>query len=364
MSDKIVKLAAIGDIALTHSFNDLLSEKGPEYPFSNVVETFKNHNIVVANLEAPISNRGEIYPLKCSLRTDPEFIAGIKNAGIKVVSLANNHILDYGEDAFYDTLDILKNNQIGFSGAGKDLGNARKPFIALLGDIKIGFLSYCDVIIDSPFYASDKIRGIAPLDLKLIEEDIFSLRPQVDILIVSLHWGIENWSYPTPTQKTIAHKIVNLGCDLILGHHPHVLQGYEKFGKGYIFYSLGNFIFPDISWVWKNKYGNDITSHVRLTKDNRQSVIVSFEMSKTGINKFEVIPCYFDDLLQIKIDPHRKSLAKINRISRPVKHNFFPLFWKIYVIKKQLIKMAKIVIEYSFKLHKIRWRHIKNLVQA
>jgi len=350
-----VKLAAVGDIALTHSLNELLIRNSSKYPFENIKGTFNNHDIVIGNLEAPISSRGKTFPLKCSLRTNPEYVDAIKTSGINVVSMANNHILDYGEEAFYDTIEILEKNDIGFNGAGINLYQARKPHIETIKGMVFGFLSYCDVEIQSPFYADLNTCGIAALNLVHIEEDIKKLKNKVDMVIISLHWGIENFRFPTPEQVKIAHKIIELGCDILLGHHPHVLQGYEKYNHGYIFYSLGNFIFPNIEWAWVNKFGKKIRSSVNLTKFNQRSIILSFEIIKKKIKNINFISAQIGDDFITVVDKKDKELLKyMHKLSYPIRYEFYFIFYSLYLTLK---KVESILLKYISKarnIHKIK----------
>ena len=310
MNDYFIKIAAVGDIALTHDYDQLLSMKGQNYPFEKVKELFKDIDVVLGNLEAPISSRGERYPLKCSLRTNPKYAEGLKSAGFNIMSLSNNHILDYKENAFYDTFANLDKQGIKYFGAGKNIRDARKPAILEIRNIKIGFLGYCDVVIDSPFYSSADKRGIVPLKIEFVKEDIANLKDQVDIVIVSLHWGTENWSYPSPKQIKMAHQIIDFGANMIFGHHPHVLQGVEKYNKGYIAYSLGNFIFSEITWLWINDSGKRIRSRVELFSKNRESAILKVIMNGTGIKSIDLIPCVISTNHQPVIDNKSYELRK------------------------------------------------------
>lgn len=368
MGDKLIKLTAIGDIALTHHYDKLLLQKGPDYPFENVRQIFSESDVVFCNLESSLSGRGENYPLKCSLRSDPDYIKGIKNSGINVVSLANNHVLDFQEDAFYDTLDLLNQYGINYFGAGKDLDDARKPLILNIKNQKIGFLGYCDVIIDSPFYASKRGRGIAPLKLEFVEEDIADLKKNTDVIIISLHWGIENWHYPSPEQVSMAHQIIDLGSNMILGHHPHVLQGVEKYHNGFIAYSLGNFIFCDILWSWINKNGDEVHSRVKLNADNKETVILSAEICKDRAMDIKLTPCVLTDNHQPEISDE-KILKKMSKLSGKFIMSDYSVFWKRYVYMQKIKILIAKIIKLFKKLKKVHRINIfskfkKNHVRA
>lgn len=362
MEEANLKFAAVGDIALSHHYDSLYHRWGPDYPFEHVRQLFKDYDIVLGNLEAPFSIGGETYPLKCSLKAHPKYINGLKRAGFSIFSLSNNHILDFQEKAFFDTITNLNDNNILCFGAGRNLAEARKPTIVTRKDISIGFLGYCDVTIDSPFVASESFRGISSFNIEEVEKDITDIINKVDIIIVSLHWGIENYLYPTPEQILSARKIVDFGADLIIGHHPHVLQGIEKYRNGYIAYSLGNFLFSEIYWTWINNEGIPAISKIRLNKRNREGAILSAIVEKNGIKNIDLIPCFIADNLQVKpICNHRIFHEKILKISRKLHVTNYKEFWYNYK-KFQLMKESFwSVFNRSKRFYKIRPKHIKEL---
>lgn len=362
MTDKVVKLAAVGDIALTLDYDNLLETEGAHYPFDHVRGFLNDHDIIFANLEAPLSLRGETFPMKCSLRSNPHYVEGLKEAGFNVLSLANNHILDYKEEAFYDTFEYLDRFNISYFGAGKNIKESRKPVILETRGVKIGFLGYCDVVIDSPFYASDNERGIAPLKQSFISEDISRLKKLVDVTIVSLHWGIENWCYPSPNQIDIAHNIINFGADLILGHHPHVPQGIEKYKNGYIAYSLGNFIFSDIHWFWMNEAGKKMRSAVRLNNNNRESIILTVSLTKSGIQRLELAPCLISKNLQPVLITDNESLKKkINKLSEKYYVANYERFWRRYSLVQKYKALSSNITRRLKNIHRLRPAHAKEL---
>jgi len=358
----VVKLAAIGDIALSHGYNELLVSYGPDYPFAKVRSFFKEHDIILANLEAPFCKSGETYPLKCSLRADPKYITGLKTAGINLVSLANNHILDYRELAFSKTRELLDQYNIKHFGAGNNLREAREPVVYNVKGVSSGFLGYCDVQIDSPFYASEQKRGISPLKMEYLKNDIAKLSQKVDIVIVSLHWGVENWSYPTPQQRKQAHQIIEYGADIIIGHHPHVIQGIEQYQGGYIIYSLGNFLFSDINWSWVNENSKTINSKVILENKNRESLILSMTFDSKGIREIEYRPCVIDADSQVNLlDYDHKIMKRLNNLSQKMMIDDYEKFWRRY----QTMKRRKIALKNGFnwlkKIHRLCPKHFKKL---
>lgn len=362
MEEANLKFAAVGDIALSHHYDSLYHRWGPDYPFEHVRQLFKDYDIVLGNLEAPFSSGGETYPLKCSLKAHPKYINGLKRAGFSIFSLSNNHILDFQEKAFFDTITNLNDNNILYFGAGRNLAEARKPTIVTRKDISIGFLGYCDVTIDSPFFASESFRGISSFNIEEVEKDITDIINKVDIIIVSLHWGIENYLYPTPEQILSARKIVDFGAALVIGHHPHVLQGIEKYRNGYIAYSLGNFLFSEIYWTWINNDGIPTISKIRLNKRNRAGAILSVIVEKNGIKNIDLIPCFIANNLQVKpIDNQRLFINKINRLSDKLQLANYQKFWDRYRRVQVMNNLFWTACIRLIRFYKIRPKHIKEL---
>ena len=161
-----------------------------------------------------------------------------------MVSLANNHIFDYGVEGFIDTVGFLKEQKIFYCGAGLNIKEASKPCIIEKDNIKIGIIA-CGWDLIQCIPASVNSPGVNILNLENVLSQIKNIRKEVDLLITFIHWGYEFEIYPLPIHKNLARKMVDSGVDIIVGSHPHVVQGCEKYNNKFIFYSLGNFFFPD-----------------------------------------------------------------------------------------------------------------------
>ncbi len=162
------------------------------------------------------------------------------------MTLANNHIGDYGEQGIIDTLAALRQNGIGVSGAGYNLRQARTPHIVKIDGRSFAFLSYSNTFPKS-FYAGKTKPGTAPGYYSYVTRDIGKAREQYDHVIVSFHWGGESMSAPKDYQKELGRLAIDHGADVVIGHHPHVLQGAERYQDGVIYYSLGNYAFGSYS---------------------------------------------------------------------------------------------------------------------
>lgn len=245
-----LKIYAVGDIMLDQLTKQRLTEYDPAYPFARVRDILRQGDVVFGNLESPISQRGKALPGKrYTFRALPFSAASLIDGGVNLVSLANNHIMDYGPEALEDTLDILDEHGIYHAGAGRNLDQAHAGAILETAGYRVGLLAYTD---DFAVPASFRpIWGAAPdapgaaliHDRDRIEEDIRRLRPEVDLLLVSFHWGIEYTYRITAQQQELGRLAIDAGADMILGHHPHVPQGVEIYRGKPIIYSLGNFIF-------------------------------------------------------------------------------------------------------------------------
>lgn len=245
-----VSLVAVGDVVLARKVAQAMAEYGLDYPFATIAPDLREADLTFGNLECSISDRGSRLPGKgIWFRADPAVAPVLKDVGFDVLSIANNHSLDYLDAAFNDTIDLVSAQGISPVGGGQNLAQARKPVIREVNGHKIAFLAYSDM---ADIYWSQKSKrtlaatedscGIAPLKIDLIEEDVAKAVYAADAVVVSLHWGIEYADYPTAEQRRIAHRIIDAGARLVIGHHPHTLQGVERYGEGLIAYSLGNFV--------------------------------------------------------------------------------------------------------------------------
>jgi len=300
----MVKLVAIGDIFL-RTRNNLDA-------FEHIKKIFLDYDIVFGNLEVVLSNRGNPFPKRVTLRTRPEDIRYLKSAGFSIVNIANNHMMDYGEMGLLDTINILEKNNIQFIGAGRNIKEVTKPVIFERKGLKIGFVGFTSVGI----IAGENSCGCAPLSQKIIIEHISELRRIVDILVVSLHWGIEYVLYPSPEQQKLARSLIDNGVDLIIGHHPHVIQGLEEYKNKLIIYSLGNCSFG----VEQDKNYSGTNTGIMLSVD----------FSERGIKKYKLIPIKIDSNYVCHLLEGNKKLERlelIKKISLPLQGKITPWFW-------------------------------------
>ena len=266
-----VVINAVGDIMLAGSGESIYRKNGYDYPFDATRKTLMQGDLVIGNLESPITASGvEFREKKFRFKADPKAALALRNAGFTHLSLANNHILDYGADGLSQTIAALDTNSIIYSGAGMNLASARKAGLIYLHGVKVAFLSYSLTHPDE-FFAGTEAAGTAPGYARHFIADIKQAKKNADCVIVSFHWGGEGLEKPKPYQISTAHKAVDAGADIIIGHHPHVLQGVERYNNGVIFYSLGNFAFGSYS------RSSDLSMIARITFDG-------------GVKAVEIIP--------------------------------------------------------------------------
>ncbi len=245
-------LLCLGDILLANEVERHILSKGTGYPFEKIKDELRKYDFIIGNMEAPITHRGTAFTNKAySFRVRPEAALSLRDLKIDAVSISNNHLMDYGADGMDDTISFLDGLNIGHAGGGKNSAAARRPARLRYGSTEIYILSYCNRP-PMEYYTKGTMPGISFLDLTIIREDIATFKTRDNIVLVSLHWGIEHTHKPLPEQISAAHDIINAGADGIIGHHPHWPQGIEIYRNRPIIYSLGNFINGYYNPVEKN----------------------------------------------------------------------------------------------------------------
>ncbi len=245
-----INLLFTGDVQLAHHFENYVKNRF-EYPFAKI-PWFKKADLTIINLEAPLTTAEIPVEKPYVFKARPEYVNVLKAGHVGLVNLANNHIYDYGEQGLLQTIQILEQNDIPYIGAGRNLTQARKPAIFRIKGLKLAFLGYYGLSAHEESHpATDTEPGTALRNLKFIKKDIQKLKGKVDFITVVFHWGQEKENLPEEDQIWFAHRVIDYGANLIVGHHPHVLQGIEKYKEGIIVYSLGDFIFGGNRRIYK-----------------------------------------------------------------------------------------------------------------
>jgi poly-gamma-glutamate synthesis protein (capsule biosynthesis protein) len=244
--DGEVSLELAGDVMMGWGVGDAINREADgdyRYPFRHVRSYLREADIAVANLESAVSDRGAPIAKRYVLRVPPQAIPALVDAGFDVLSLANNHVLDYGPMAAEDTGRLLSDAGIRW-GALAPEGGRQEPVILTVRGVKIGFLFYCDPTFLScaQEYLQFPVRPPFATEATLAR-DIRDLKTRADIAVVSIHWGTEHLMWPEDRTISRARWIIDQGADILMGHHTHTQQGVEFYKHGVIFYSLGNFVF-------------------------------------------------------------------------------------------------------------------------
>lgn len=272
------ELSFIGDVSLADNWYIIPKYEEREKNIygilsEDVVDTLKNSNITIANNEFTISNRGEKMPGKYyTFRASPERLKIYEEMGVDLVTLANNHVYDFGADAFQDTIESLNEYQIPYIGAGRNLTEAMRPYYFIVNGYKIAFLNAtrAEKLILTP-EATETSGGVFRCyNPNLLIEQIKKIKQGSDVLITLLHWGKEDSSNLEEVQIETAKQYIDAGSDLIVGTHAHTLQGIDFYKEKAIIYNLGDFIF--------NNETKD-TAIFQLTIDNEKNF------------KYKIIPC-------------------------------------------------------------------------
>ncbi len=282
----------LGDLPPNYGFGvgSLIHKRGPKFPFELCAGKLREADIVFGNLEVVLSAYDREDPrLEATiLRGQPEAVEGLRFAGINIVSLANNHIMQHGQKALEETIETLDKAGIRYVGAEIPRINVANKSCFDIGDKSICFLGYNQrpqqYFIDEPIYVK--------ADLDKIISDIRNIRKETDVIVISIHWGEEFIDRPASWQIAMAHAIIDSGADIILGHHSHAVQGIETYKGKPIAYSLGNFIFD----MWQPRL--------------RKTYILELNISDGVDICYKTIPVEINDRFQpILLDSERAKAA-------------------------------------------------------
>ncbi len=269
-----ISIAAVGDIMIGNHTCYYIEKYGIDYPFAGTRTALSQANITLGNLESPFTRSGTKFEKTFNFKVPPEYAGSLINAGIDVVTLANNHILDYGLEGLQSTLSVLDSIGLAHCGAGLTLDQAQQPAIIERNGFRVGFLGY-SLTFPEEFWATRSSGGTNyPRNFKANIQHVDSL---ADFVVVTFHWGAEGSNYPKDYQLFFAHLSIDCGADLVIGHHPHVLQGLEIYKNRLIAYSLGNFSFSSYS------------------RRSTESMILKAHLTKNGLLFAKIIPVSVDN---------------------------------------------------------------------
>ena len=258
----LTSIAAVGDIMIGNHTTAYIKKYGVTYPFDSTKSILTSTQFTFGNLESPFTETGPRFDKRFTFKVPPKFATGLKESGFDIVTLANNHMIDYGIEGLEKTIITLDSLGVKHCGAGLTLEDAQKPAIVEKDGIKLAFLGY-SMTFPKEFWATDSTGGTAFPTEKILKKAIQHCDSIADFTIITFHWGSELKNFPKNYQKHFARYCIDQSADLILGHHPHVLQGLEVYKNRLIAYSLGNFAFSSLS----RKAIESIILKIYLTKN-------------------------------------------------------------------------------------------------
>ena len=316
-----ISFTSTGDLIFWREVGDYIDQNGGASAMANISDFLAQADVTIANVESPLS-KDESEPITDKdvyIIGKPSAIESIENSGIDLASLANNHIMDYGKPALEDTLKALDGAGVLYAGAGLTENEAAKMAEMEVDGVSIAFFSWTDIVPDY-FLAFGDEPGVVSARMNMADacKRVSEAKATHDIVIVAMHWGVEYEDYITDyLQSEPAHQLVDAGADVILGNHPHVIEGIEFYKGALIAYAHGNCVF------WQ-KYDH-----------THESYLLSFDMTDEGVKNVVATPLYLDDKYGI---PHfatgsqaQETLSRLEQISEGMNTAFEIRDGKAYI---------------------------------
>ncbi len=299
-----ITLGLAGDVMIGRLVDDRLCTTSPETIWGDMLSLLRSSDFNLINLEAALTKSEEEVFKAFNFKSHPDHVKSLLEANITAVHLANNHVLDFAEKGLAETIETLDHVGIAHVGAGRTEEEAKKPYITTVKGIKLGVLGYTDN--EPGWVARRDCPGTQYLEIGEDEswrEEIEALRPQVDYLIVSLHWGPNMRERPTRRFRKFAHDLVDAGVDLIHGHSSHVFQGIEVYNDKLILYDTGDFV---------DDYAVD--PYLR----NDRTFFYQIEIDEEGFQKLRCLPAHIENCQVNRADGNEgaKILKRLRQLSK------------------------------------------------
>lgn len=330
--DQKLTMTMVGDVMMGRHVEEVTKRHGADYLFRHVKPYFDASDYVSGNFEHPILkddvNKYEKTDKSIHLRTDMDAIHAVKNAGFTVMNLANNHLMDYGEEGLRDTLDVFNRYNMDYVGGGENRKEAKEHInYQDVNGVRVATLGFTDAFVEGSIATKDR-NGLLSANpdvlFDMIEKAKNENHGNADLVVVNVHWGQEYDTEATPRQKALAKAMVDAGADIIIGHHPHVLQSFDVYKDGIIFYSLGNFVF-DQGWT--------------RTKD---SAMVQYNLTEDGTAAIDVIPLQIEEAAPRLATGYFDQLRVFNQLTKETAEN---VYWSKKDNKIEIIANHKHVID-------------------
>ena len=299
------KICIAGDWAPIRVFKEIM-ETRPESIYGDLLPILRSADLSIVNLESPLSDKGEpVYKSGAVFKGEQRHINALQAVPFDVVTLANNHVFDYGVDAFEDTMDVLTRHHIQWTGAGMSRNEALTPLVIQVNSTSIAIVNFSE---GEDLTSAGKGPGVMGWELEKIEDTIKTLRCKVDFIIVISHCGIEYIPFPPPYVAQAFKQMVKAGADIVIGHHPHVPQGIQFYKNTPIVYSLGNFVFYQPTDLYYRKLG--YLASLSLNKGNLVSLqLVPYEIHDLGLSRLkgDELQAFWDKFKEISLPLHDKK---------------------------------------------------------
>ena len=342
MSDRsdTVRITLLGDVALGGASSR---------PDVRAVQScFSNSDLGLVSLDCALDEEGT--PPRSDeylISANPERLDLLRQLRIDVASLANNHSMDFGWESLQVTMRHLSDQRIAPVGVGEDALSARRAVVVPRGGMNIGILAYASTHRwVGALAAGATSPGVAAADPATMLADVAELAARTDCVIVSIHWGKEYIQYPPPENRALAHKLVDAGARIIVGHHPHVIQGWERYGGGIIYYSLGNFLFPDYPEQGLAFHGSAQIGLASCLFLDGSGSVASEELIPVQCNALGVVK-------PLAGSARVETLAHVESISSVLQDQDYEQAWKSEVRRHEWRRLRRVVRE---ELLEAGWR--------
>ena len=310
------------EITIVGAGDAIIDREQPETMFRHVKDVFQSADITYVNMEQVLSDKGTPHPRQ-AVHASSDIVNAYTKNSIDVVSLATNHIMDWGVEGLYGTLETLDRANIAHCGAGRNIAEARKPAILERNGTRVGFLNFCTVAFEE-FNATEDKPGLSSLkvytayehvdyqpatpplivsitkkeDLAVLTDCVAALKSEVDVVVVCMHWGQHILPAIIPDYCfEMAYAAVDAGADVIFGSHTHILKGIEVYKGKPIFYSLGNFCLELGAHMRDHKHVNKLDKLYRVKDwhDRRKTMIAKIIIENGQLKRASYLPCYERD---------------------------------------------------------------------
>jgi hypothetical protein len=314
-STQRVRLAAVGDLLFCADSRTTPYLRDSKLISPTIRSILAECDVLFGNLECTLPGDGQHVPTEPRVVASPGLVGSVAAAGFNVLTLANNHAFDCLDGGFQQVRSLLDELRLPHFGAGMNLEEAAAPAIVEVKGLRLGFLAAADQRSGPYRFAAANQWGVAPLDIDELARRIQVLREQVHHVVVSVHWGEERFLIPSPLQVEQSHALVEAGASIVLGHHPHVLQGLEFHRGAPIIYSLGNFIADEVFFCDGDA--------IRWNRTERTGCILLADLTESTVANVRQVPT-FDTGQLVETDLGGFGFRRIEKVNRAIARGVSP----------------------------------------